>query len=71
VVLAEFDNDTTSRQDTNCVSLQWKDTVIADQSVKIVVRGSVVETDSIFVLANQTSVAYKIWDQDYTTTTST
>ena len=69
--MAEFDNAKTRQVDTNCVSLQWKDTVIADQSVKIVVRGSVVETDSIFVLANQTSVAYKIWDQDYTTTTST
>lgn len=71
VVLAEFDNEKTRDGDTNCVSLQWKDTVLADTSVKVVVRGSVSEPDSIYILANQTSISYKIWDEDYTTTTST
>ena len=70
MIRANFDDEKTRDDDVTCVSVQWKDTVLADVSVTVGVRGSSDETATVNILAKQASVSYKIWGPGYTTTSS-
>lgn len=70
MIRANFDDEQTRDGDVTCVSVQWKDTVLADVSVEVEMRGSSAEPATVNILGKQASISYKIWGPGYTTTSS-